>query len=63
MRFLVNNLDARLRDLEAKGVAFDVRQPGKALEYRRAWIDPADALGGNLEFIDYEDYVRQWGSR
>lgn len=52
IRLLVTDLDSRLRELEAQGVAFDVRQPGPSLKYRRAWIDPANALGANLELVD-----------
>jgi hypothetical protein len=63
IRFLVNDLDARLRELEAKKVAFDVRQPGETLKYKRAWIDPACAMGANLEFVDYAAYVGHHGSR
>lgn len=53
IRFVVNDLDARLRQLEARRVAFDVREPGPTLKYRRAWLDPADVLGANLELVDY----------
>jgi hypothetical protein len=53
IRLVVNDLDARLRQLEKQGVAFDVREAGPALKYRRAWIDPSHALGANLELVDY----------
>lgn len=53
IRLLVNDLDSRLRQLEAAGVGFDVRGAGPTLKYRRVWIDPADALGANLELVDY----------
>jgi hypothetical protein len=38
IRFVVSDLDARLRQLEASGVAFDVREPGPTLGYRRACV-------------------------
>lgn len=63
MRMLVKDLDARLRDLERRRVAFDVRPPSETLKYRRAWIDPVDTLGRDLEFVDYDDYIRSTGGR
>ncbi|MFC2059311.1 hypothetical protein ACFLTS_06745 [Chloroflexota bacterium] len=52
-RFSVTDLDTRLRELESRGVGFDVRGPDEVMNYRRAWIDPAYTLGANLEFVDY----------
>lgn len=54
IRLVVNDLDARLRQLEARGVAFAVREPGPTLKYRRAWLDPAEVMGANLELVDYK---------
>lgn len=58
LRILVNGLDTRLRDLEARGVPFDVRQPGETLKYRRAWLDPKYTLGRDIELVDYDAYTR-----
>lgn len=61
IRFLVNDLDTRLRDLDRRGIGFELREPGKVLPYRRAWINPEHAMGANFEFVDYADYVQRWG--